>query len=90
VEALRALLASGNLGKLSRRLLAQLYRVDQALAHAQAAGRPKKVRSALSKARRQLRAFILAVHHSARLGGALERQLVDNARAAMAMARPGA
>jgi hypothetical protein len=92
VEALRALLASfrGNLGPLSRRLTAQLERADKALARAQAAGRPKKIRSALAKARLELRAFIRAVRDSSRLGGALERQLVDNAKAAMAMARPGA
>src|SRR5262249_39939187 len=47
----------------------------------------EETRSALAKARRQLRAFIRAVRHSSRLGGALERQLFDNARTAMAMAR---
>ena len=91
MDALRALPASvpGDLGNLSRRLLVQLDRVDRALARAQATGRPKKTRSALAKARRQLRAFIRAVRHSSRLGGALERQLFDNARTAMAMARLG-
>jgi hypothetical protein len=55
-----------------------------------AAGRPRKVRPALRKARMALRAFIEMVHQSSRVGGSLERQLTDTAQAAIAMARPGA
>jgi hypothetical protein len=38
----------------------------------------------------RLRAFIKMVHQSSRVGGSLERQLTDNAKAAIAMARSGA
>jgi hypothetical protein len=92
VEALRALLTSlsTELGGLSQRLLGRLDRADDALARAAAAGRPKKVRPALQKARKALRAFIKMVHQSSRIGGSLERQLTDDAKVAIAMARPGA
>jgi hypothetical protein len=91
VDALRALLVSlpDELGALSRRLLDQLDRVDKALARA-GSGRPKQQRSALQKARQQLRTFVQMVRKSRRVGGALEHQLSDAAKAAIAMARPAA
>jgi hypothetical protein len=91
VDALRALLASlpDELGGLSRRLLDRLDRADKALAKAGSA-RPKKRRSALQKARRHLRTFVQMVRTSRRVGGALEHQLTDTAKAAIAMARPAA
>jgi hypothetical protein len=92
VDALRALLTSlpEDLRRLSRRLLARLERADEALARAQAAGRPKKSRPALEKARRELRAFLTTLRHSTRVGGALAQRLRVDAKAAIAMARPGA
>jgi len=91
VDALRALLASlpDELGGLSHRLLGRLDRADKALARA-ASARPKKVRSALLKARLELRAFVQIVRRSRRVGGALEHQLTDAAKAAIAMTRPAA